>query len=386
MDRERLAEDALSPGAFGYFAGGAGDERVLRENVTAWSEHRLAPKVLVDVSDIDTSVTLLGRRHRVPFLIAPMAYQRHADQFGELATARAAAGSGVGMVVSTQTTTHPREIAAALGEAPRWFQLYAMRDASVTEALIQGAVDHGYEALVLTVDFPVGGLRQRDVDSGFAVTEPTYVDSIAAGEDRPLPPSERHAQHDPSLTWDHVSIIAERCGLPLLLKGILRPDDAQRAVDCGAAGIIVSNHGGRQLDAVQPTAHALAPVVDAVAGRIPVLVDGGIRRGSDIAIALALGADAVLIGRPVLWGLVTGSQRGVSEVLQEFSHELENTLALVGCPRASELDRSFLVSGAEAVARGGVEHVDGGRIDRESDDVAGRHAAPPRDPGDDEFG
>ena len=341
MDREKLAEDALSPGAFGYFAGGAGDERVLRENISAWSEHRLAPKVLVDVSEIDTSITLLGRQHRLPFLIAPMAYQRHADRLGELATARAAATSGVGMVVSTQTTTHPREIAHALGDAPRWFQLYAMRDPAVTEALTQGAVEHGYEALVLTVDFPVGGLRQRDIDSGFAVSEPTYVDSLAGGG-RPLPPSERHAQHDPSLTWDHVSIIAEHCGLPLVLKGILRADDARRAVDCGAAGIIVSNHGGRQLDAVQPTAHALAPVVDAVSGRIPVLVDGGIRRGSDIAIALALGADAVLIGRPVLWGLATRSERGVGDVLGEFSSEFENTLALAGCPKAQDLDRSYL--------------------------------------------
>jgi len=385
VDRERLAEEALTPGAFGYFAGGAGDEQVLRENVTAWSEHRLAPKVLVDVSEIDTSVTLLGRQHRLPFLIAPMAYQRHADRLGELATARGAAGAGVGMVVLTQTTTHPREIAAALGEAPRWFQLYAMRDPAVTEALTQGAVDQGYEAIVLTVDFPVGGLRQRDIDSGFAVTEPTYVDMIAGGG-RPLPPAERHAQHDPSLTWEHVSIIAEHCGLPLLLKGILRPDDAQRAVDCGAAGIIVSNHGGRQLDAVQPTAHALAPVVDAVGGRVPVLVDGGIRRGSDIAVALVLGADAVLIGRPVLWGLATRSERGVAEVLREFATEFENTLALAGCPQAAALDRSFLVSGAQTVAGRRVEDVDSVRIDREPDDVTGRHAGPAFDAGDDEFG
>ena len=341
MDREEQARDVLPQGAFGYFAGGAADERVLRENVTAWSDHRLAPKVLVDVSSIDTTVTMLGREHRHPFLIAPMAYQRHAHRLGEMAMARAAARTGTGMVLSTQTNTHPREVALSLDGSPGWFQLYAMRDPKVTEALATAAAEHGYEALVLTVDFPVGGIRQRDIDSGFAVTESTYVDTIAGGG-RPLPPAERHMQHDPSLTWDHVAIIAEHAGLPVLLKGILRPDDAERAVDAGAAGIIVSNHGGRQLDAVLPTAHALAPIVDAVAGRIPVLVDGGIRRGSDIAIALALGADAVLIGRPALWGLATDSEHGVIDVLQQFERELENTLALVGCPRAADLDRSYL--------------------------------------------
>lgn len=342
MDLERRAEELLDPGAFGYFAGGAGAERVLRENVTAWADHRLAPKVLVDVSRLDTSITLLGREHSVPFLIAPMAYQRHAHPAGELATARGASAVGAGMIVSTQTTTHPEQIAAEL-DGPGWFQLYAMRDPAVTDALIDAAREQGYEALVLTVDFPVGGLRQRDIDSGFAVTEPTYVDSIAGGG-RPLSPAERHHQHDPSLTWDSVARIAERAGLPVLLKGILRPDDARRAVDCGAAGIVVSNHGGRQLDAVLPTAHALAPIVDVVGGRFPVIVDGGIRRGSDIAVALALGADAVLIGRPVLWGLATGGEQGVIDVLSQLVEELQNTLALVGCPSVRQLDRSFLAT------------------------------------------
>lgn len=342
MNREEQAKAKLTAGEFGYFAGGAGDERVLRENITAWAEHRLAPKVLVDVSTIDMTVTLLGREHRHPFLIAPMAYQRHASRLGELATARAAAKTGTGMVLSTQTTTHPREVALGLDDTPGWFQLYAMRDPKVTEALAAGAAEHGYEALVLTVDFPVGGIRPRDIASGFAVTESTYVDLIAGGG-RPLTPAERHMQHDPALTWDHVQIIAEHAELPVILKGILRPDDAERAVEAGAAGVIVSNHGGRQLDAVLPTARALEPIVDEVAGRIPVLVDGGIRRGSDIAVALALGADAVLVGRPVLWGLVTGGDRGAAEVLTQFHDELENTLALIGCPRIADLDRTFLV-------------------------------------------
>lgn len=344
MDREELAREALTPGAYGYFAGGAGDERVLRENETAWGEHPLAPRVLVDVSRIDTSVTLFGRRYEHPALVAPMAYQRQADRMGELATARAAAATGTGLVLSSQTTTHPRDVAQTMGDAGRWFQLYAMRDHRVTEALTDAAREHGYEALVLTVDFPVGGLRRRDRDSGFAVTEPTFIDTIAGGG-HGLSPAARHAQHDPSLTWEHVGIIREYSRVPLLLKGILRPDDAARAVEAGVDGIIVSNHGGRQLDAVQPTARALSAIVAEVAGRVPVLVDGGIRRGSDVAVALALGADAVLVGRPVLWGLATQSERGVVAVLEELREEFENTLALIGCPRAADLDHTFLVGG-----------------------------------------
>ena len=355
MDLERRAQERLDPGAFGYFAGGAGEELVLRENVTAWSEHRFAPKVLVDVSEIDTSVTVLGRRYEHPVLVAPMAYQRHANRAGERAMAQAAAATGSGFVLSSQTTTHPREVALSRGEAGQWFQLYAMREPQATEALIAAARDYGYEALVLTVDFPVGGLRRRDVSSGFAVTQPTFVDSLT-GDTRHLTPAVRHAQHDPALTWDHVAIFAEHSGLPLLLKGILRPDDAVRAVEAGVGGIIVSNHGGRQLDAVQPTARALAAIVDAVDGRVPVLVDGGIRHGWDVAIALALGADAVLVGRPVLWGLAAGGERGAAEVLEQLHAELENTLALVGCPRVVDLDRSFL---ADSPPR-----------------ISGRHAAP----------
>lgn len=342
MDLEREAEARLSAGAFGYFAGGAGDERVLGENVAAWSEHRLAPRVLVDVSEVDASVTLLGRERPHPVLVAPMAYQRHAHADGESGLARAAVETGSGFVLSSQTTTHPREVSEIAAPVGPWMQLYMMRDPAVTQALVDAAHAGTYEAIVLTVDFPVGGLRERDHRSGFAVTEPTFVDEVIGGG-KPVTPAMRHAQHDPSLTWDSVAWLVENSRVPVLLKGILRPDDAVRAVEAGAAGVVVSNHGGRQLDAVLPTARALAPIVDAVEGRVPVVVDGGIRRGWDVAIALALGADAVLLGRPTLWGLATGGSDGARAVLAKIVAELENTLALVGCPRARDLDRSFLV-------------------------------------------
>lgn len=342
-DRETRAAERLGAAAYDYFAGGAGHERVLRENVEAWAAHRLAPRVLVDVSQIDTSVTVLGQRWQHPVGIAPMAYQRHAHEEGELAMARAAVGSGALLTLSSQTTTPPADVAAAMGDAARWFQLYVFRDRSVTDDLVAAAREGGFGALVITVDFPVGGVRDRDRTSGFAPTHPTLLDRVASADGVALTLAERHALHDPAVTWDDIARYVQDSGLPVVVKGVLRPEDARRAVDVGAAGVIVSNHGGRQLDAVLSTADALAPVVDGVEGRASVLVDGGIRRGWDVARALALGADAVLLGRPVLWGLAADGADGAREVVEEVVAELESTLALIGCPRAAELDQQHLV-------------------------------------------
>lgn len=339
MDLEQRAAELLDPGVHGYFAGGAGDEITLRDNVESWRRLALAPRVLVDVGRRDSSVTLLGRRRPHPFLVAPMAYQRGAHPDGEIGTARAAAATGSTMVLSSQTTTDPRDVAAAMGEADRWLQLYVFKDRSLTRDLVQAARDGGYEALVVTVDFPVGGLRERDLRSGYVVEHPTYV-QLTQG---PVSPAERHALHDPTLTWSDIAAIGEEAGLPVVLKGILSSADAARAVDAGVAGIIVSNHGGRQLDTVLSGADALPAVVDAVAGRIDVLVDGGIRRGWDAAKALALGADAVLVGRPVLWGLACEGAAGAQQVLERLVAELDNTLALLGRPRAADLDSSCIV-------------------------------------------
>lgn len=336
-DPELLA--LLGEGAHGYFAGGAGDEITLRDNLASWSRYALAPRVLVDVGERDASVELLGRRVPHPVVVAPMAYQKHAHAEGEVGLARAAAATDTTFVLSSQTTTSPAEVAAATPGASRWFQLYVFRDRAISLDLVSEARESGYEALVLTVDFPVAGWRERTRTSDFRIEHPVALNPGG----RALTTEELFDLHDPTLTWDDVATFAEAAGLPLVLKGILRPDDAVRAVDVGAAGVVVSNHGGRQLDTVLSGADALRPVVEAVAGRADVLVDGGIRRGWDVAKALALGADAVMVGRLALAGLVRGGEAGARAALTQLLAELDSTLALLGCPHAAALDTSYLV-------------------------------------------
>ena len=335
-DAELIA--LLGEGAHGYFAGGAGDEITLRDNEASWSRIRLSPRMLVDVSERDASVTVLGQTWPHPVVVAPMAYQRHAHEDGESGTARAAAATDSTFLLSSQSTTSIPDVAAAAPDARRWFQLYVFKDRQISLDLVAQAREHGYEALVVTVDFPVGGWRERDRRTGFSVTHPLAINPTGEA----MTTSELFAMHDPSLTWDDIDELANAAGMPLLLKGILRPDDAELAIDAGAAGIVVSNHGGRQLDTVLSGADALPPIVDAVAGRATVLVDGGIRRGWDVAKALCLGADAVLVGRPVLWGLAQDGRSGAEAVLTQLLAELDTTLALLGCPNARDLDASFL--------------------------------------------
>lgn len=335
---ESPLEAVLGPGAYGYFAGGAGDESTLRANATSWREPSFLPRVLVDVEHRDTGVTVLGERWPHPFAVAPMAYQRHAHPDGERALAAAAAATGSTFVLSSQTTTAPGDVAAAAPDARRWFQLYVFRDRQISLDLVAEARDTGFEALVITVDFPVGGWRDRDRRSGFTVEHPVAVNPGG----RPLSTAELFAQHDPSLTWHDVAEFVETAGMPVVLKGILRPDDARRAAEIGAEAVIVSNHGGRQLDTVPTAAAALPAIVDAVDGVLDVLVDGGIRRGWDAAKALSLGASAVLVGRHALWGLARDGRAGAEQVLAQLVEEFDGTLALLGCPRASELNRTFL--------------------------------------------
>lgn len=337
MDDPELVE-RLGEGGYGYFAGGAGDEITLRDNEASWSRLALQPRMLVDVGDRDPSVTLLGRDLPHPIVVAPMAYQKHAHTEGELAMAQAAAATDTTFVLSSQTTSSIPDVAAAAPDGRRWFQLYVFRDRAISLDLVAQAREHGYEALVITVDFPVAGWRERDKRTGFRVEHPVAINP--GGE--PMTTEELFAQHDPSLTWDGIAEFSDAAQMPVLLKGILRPDDAERAVDAGVAGIIVSNHGGRQLDTVLSGADALPPIVDAVDGRVAVLVDGGIRRGWDVAKALALGADAALVGRPLLWGLARDGRSGVEAVLRQLLAELDGSLALLGCPRARDLDRSYV--------------------------------------------
>jgi isopentenyl diphosphate isomerase/L-lactate dehydrogenase-like FMN-dependent dehydrogenase len=338
-DPERIAAERLEPGVHGYFAGGAGDEVTLRENLAAWKRWRLRPRVLVDVAAVSTEVELLGGPLSMPILVAPVAYQRLVDPEGEVGMARAAAAAGTAMCLSTLASARPSEVAAAAPGGRHWFQLYKFRDAGITRALMDEAAEHGFEAIVVTADLPPGGNRERDLRTGFALPPGLGVPSVSAalGSDRAVTIEETFDLMDRSMQWPQVAELASSSRLPVLVKGILTAEDATLAVEHGAAGVIVSNHGGRQLDCALASADALPEIVAAVAGRVPALVDGGIRRGTDVAVALALGADAVLVGRPPLWGLAAGGAAGAERVLQLLRAELERTLALCGCPSPAAL-------------------------------------------------
>ncbi len=333
-DYERLASEALDAGPLGYFAGGAWDEVTLRENVDTWRRWRLRPRMLVDVGEVSTATELLGTAISMPIVVAPVAFQRMAHDDGEPGMARAAAKAGTLMCVSTIATARPSDVAAAAPEGHRWFQLYCFRDRAVTQTLIDEAVESGYEAIVLTVDAPRVGWRERDVRSGFVVPASVTVPAVAAalGADTAIGPAEVFALLDPTLTWADLEQLVSACDLPILVKGVLTGEDAELAMQHGAAGVIVSNHGGRQLDGVAPSAEALPEVAEVVSGRGVVLVDGGVRRGTDVLVALALGADAVMVGRPALWGLAADGERGALRVLEILRNELEFALALAGCP------------------------------------------------------
>ena len=338
-DYELLASERLEPGPHAYFAGGAGDERTLRANVDAYRRYRLRPRVLVDVSNVSTATRVLGTEVAMPVLVAPVAFQRLAHPDGEVGMARAAAAAGTIMMLSTIATSRPREIAAECVPAPRWFQLYCFRDRAITRALIDEAVECGFEAIALTVDAPRAGRRERDFRQRFVVPEGIHAPAVAAatGSEEALTVAEVFNLVDPSLDWDDFAALASECDLPIILKGIQTAEDATLAVEHGAAAVIVSNHGGRQLDGVAPTLEILPEVVDAVGGETEVLIDGGVRRGTDVVTALALGARAVLVGRPALWGLAVDGEAGARRVLELLRAEVELALTLLGCPTPADI-------------------------------------------------
>jgi len=329
-DYERLAEHKLDENAHAYFAGGAGDEVTLRDNLAAFERRKLRPRVLVDVSSVTTATTVLGTEVSMPVLIAPLAFQRMAHADGEAATARAAAAAGTIMCLSSAATRSPREVAEACeAKGARWFQVYVFSDRALTEALIAEALDCGFGALVLTVDVPYLGRRERDLRIDFQL--PKELE----------PYGERLKGFDATLSWRDLEWLTGY-GLPVVVKGILTAEDARLAVEHGAAAVVVSNHGGRQLDAVQASIDALEEIVEAVGGRAEVLLDGGVRRGTDALKALALGARAVLIGRAMLWGLAVDGERGVARVLEFFRSEIELGLALLGCRAPAEVTRAHV--------------------------------------------
>jgi isopentenyl diphosphate isomerase/L-lactate dehydrogenase-like FMN-dependent dehydrogenase len=298
--------------------------------------------VLVDVSEVSGRRELLGGEVSMPVLVAPVALQRLAHADGEAGMARASASTGTVMCLSTFATARPSEIAAAAPDGRRWFQVYILRDRGATRALVDEAREAGFEALVLTVDAPYAGRRERDFRTGFRVDAKVPGIEASFGGERGLTIQEAFGLVDASITWDDLEGLASDAGLPVLLKGVISADDAELALEHGAAGVVVSNHGGRQLDAVPATIDVLPAVAEAVAGRGVVLVDGGVRRGTDVLVALALGADAVLVGRPAVWGLAVGGEEGARRVLEILREEVELALALCGCPTPVDVTRDHV--------------------------------------------
>ncbi|MEA2159268.1 MAG: lactate 2-monooxygenase [Solirubrobacteraceae bacterium] len=395
IDARRLeaeAERRMHADAFAYVATGAGHEHTVAANRAAFDDWRIVPRMLRDVGDRDTSVELFGRRMPNPFLLAPIGVLELAHREADLAVARAAKDTGTPMILSNQASRPMEQVSAELGSTPRWFQLYWSKSDELVESLVRRAERCGAEAIVVTLDTTMLGWRTRDLERAYLpflrgkgiaqyTSDPVFTRLIS--EPGPKPPPEQQPRPSlsalgtlialtraypgsfvqtlrsgigraavqrfieiysrPTLTWEHLGFLRERTNLPILLKGILHPDDAARAIDAGMDGIVVSNHGGRQVDGSIATLEALPAVIGAVAGRIPVLMDSGIRGGADIFKALALGASAVLIGRPYVYGLALAGRTGVREVIQNLAVDFELTMGLAGCRTTADIDAEALV-------------------------------------------
>lgn len=346
---EVAARDKLSGLAWDYYSSGAEDEVTLRDNRAAYERLKLQYRVLVDVDRRDLRTSVLEQHVSMPILIAPTAFQRLAHPDGEIATVRAAGGAGTIMMLSTLSNVAVEDVVAA-STAPVWFQLYVYRDRGVTTELIQRAEAAGCKALVLTVDVATWGRRERDIHNRFQLPDGLAVENLTPNGLQDLPPEAEGSGlgayiaslFDPTLSWRDIEWLRARTKLPLLIKGLVRADDAVRAVEAGASGIVVSNHGGRQLDTAPATIDVLPEIAEAVDERIEILIDGGIRRGTDVIKALALGARAVLIGRPLLWGLAVDGESGAGRVLELLRVELDVAMALCGCPSTGQITRDLV--------------------------------------------
>ena len=345
-DLEREARHVIGEMTYAYYSGGADDERLLDGNVAAWGHWQLHPRVLAGIDGVCTDTTLLGAPVRLPVAVAPTAIQGLAHAEGEVATARGAAAVGALLILSSLSTCALEDVASAAPDAPRWMQIYILRERTRTAELVQRAAAHGYGALVLTVDTPVSGLRLREWRTGVRLPDDLALPNLAGDSTGSAREGGFMAvvtnEFEPALTPDDIGWLAGLSALPVVAKGVQRADDAVRCVDAGAAAIVVSNHGARQLADAPPTADILPEIVDAVAGRAEVYVDGGVRRGPDVVKALALGARAVLVGRPSLWALATGGADGVAGLLRWYEKELRRTMALVGTSTIGALDRSLV--------------------------------------------
>jgi lactate 2-monooxygenase len=391
-DLERRARRAMSREAFAYIAGGAGGEATVRANRADWDAWRIVPRMLRDVSQRDTSVELLGHRLPSPFLLAPVGVLDMAHRDADLAVARAAAAEGVAMVLSNQASRPMEQVAAALGDTPRFFQLYWSTSNELVESFVARAEAAGASAIFVTLDTTLLGWRTRDLDVAYlpflrgkgiaqytsdpvfnriaadaSTAQPApapkpslqgistlvqmarnhprpFLDALRSGQARAAVQRFVQIYSRPSLTWDDLPFLRERTKLPIVLKGILHPDDARRAVEAGMDGIVVSNHGGRQVDGAISTIAALPAVAQAVDGRIPILLDSGVRGGADVFKALALGARAVMIGRPYAYGLAIAGEDGVREVLRNLAADFDLTMGLSGCREVGEVGSEKLAA------------------------------------------
>lgn len=340
-DYEETARRKLDPAAFAFIAGGAWDEITLRENVRAFQGHKLRPRVLVDISSVDTATEMLGTPVSMPVALAPAAFQGLAHPEAEIAPTGAAASRNVIFTLAAMSSCSLEEVAAS-APGPRWFQLYVHKDRDVSKDLLQRASGSGFEAVMVTVDAPIAGYRERELRSGFTLPPGgmgSFADIDPGG--RALIPFIT-SLHDQSLTWDDLGWIRSAAGLPLIVKGILTGEDAGLAVEHGADAIVVSNHGGRQLDNVPASIDVLEEVVDATQGRVEVYLDGGVRRGTDVVAALALGARGVLLCRPYLFAMAADGRRGIETMLDILQDEIRRAMGLLGAASPDKITRSHV--------------------------------------------
>ncbi|CAM3168426.1 lactate 2-monooxygenase [Filibacter tadaridae] len=355
---EERAREVLEDGPYYYVAGGAGGENTMKANLHAFNRWKIVPRMLRNVENRDTSVELFGKNYNFPLMHAPIGVQSIIHEEGDLGSARACAELGVPFIASSASTVPMEKIAEVMGDAPRWFQLYWSKDPDIAASFLRRAEASGYSAIIVTLDTPMMAWREHDLRNvylpfligegvGNYLTDPAFCSKL-----------EKSPQEDPnaaimywtqvfgnaSLTWDDLAFLRKHTKLPIVLKGILHPDDAKLAIEHGVDGIIVSNHGGRQVDGAIGALDALPLVCDAVQGQIPVLMDSGIRRGSDVIKALALGAKAVLVGRPCMYGLAVAGEKGVKAVLQNMIADMDITMALAGERSVNELGKSILVN------------------------------------------
>ncbi|XP_052002134.1 hydroxyacid oxidase 1 [Xyrauchen texanus] len=352
VDYELQAKRLLPKSVFDYYFSGADEQQTLRDNVAAFSRWRIYPRVLRDVSTVDMSCTVLGQRVSMPICVAATAMQRMAHPDGETATARACLSADTGMMLSSWATSTIEEVAAAAPGVVRWMQLYIYKDRALTQSLVRRAEDAGYKGIFVTVDTPYLGRRRDDVRNRFKLPSHLRMANFESpdlafsskegyGEDSGLAVYVTQAI-DPTVKWEDIAWLKTMTSLPVVVKGVLRAEDAKEALKYGVDGILVSNHGARQLDGVPATIDALPEIVEAVEGKVEVFLDGGVRTGTDVLKALALGAKAVFVGRPVLWALACEGDKGVSNMLHLLREELHLALALTGCCSLEEVDRSLL--------------------------------------------